>query len=56
MNKNVLLVFQTYMKIFENTPHVGHYRAQPKEYVAELYTFLERLQLIRNEEKIRARL
>ncbi|XP_001606567.1 uncharacterized protein LOC100122957 [Nasonia vitripennis] len=47
---------KTYTKIFEDTPHVGHYRAHPKEYVAELYTFLDRLQLIRNEEKIRARL
>ncbi|KAL7302884.1 uncharacterized protein LOC106653986 [Trichogramma pretiosum] len=47
---------KTYMKIFRNTPHVGHFRAHPKEYVAELYTFLDRLQLIRNEEKIRARL
>ncbi|XP_058794005.1 uncharacterized protein LOC131665854 [Phymastichus coffea] len=47
---------KTYTKVFEDTPHVGHFRAHPKEYVAELYTFLDRLQLIQNQEKIRARL
>ena len=30
-----------YVKIFENSPHVEHYRKYPKEYVAELYAFFE---------------
>ncbi|KAK0167311.1 hypothetical protein PV327_004728 [Microctonus hyperodae] len=46
----------TYVKIFEKSPHVGHFRKYPKEYVNELYTFLDKLNLIKNEEKIRARL
>lgn len=46
----------TYMKIFENSPHVCHYRLYPKEYIAELYAFLDKLNLIRYQEKIRARL
>ncbi|XP_046748298.1 uncharacterized protein LOC124412464 [Diprion similis] len=47
---------ETYMKIFETSPHVGHFHKHPKEYVTELYTFLDKLELIRNEEKIRARM
>lgn len=46
---------KTYVKIFDKSPHVGHYRHYPKEYVAELYAFLNKLNLIQNEEKIRAR-
>lgn len=45
---------KTYVKVFEKSPHVGHYRKYPKEYVAELYAFLHKLHLIQNEEKIRA--
>ena len=44
------------MKIFEESPHVSHFYTYPKEYVAELYAFLQKLNLIQNEEKIRARL
>ncbi|KZC12615.1 PREDICTED: transmembrane protein 53 [Dufourea novaeangliae] len=47
---------KTYVKIFEKSPHVGHYYKYPKEYVAELYAFLNKLQLIQNEEKMRAHL
>ncbi|XP_012269924.2 uncharacterized protein LOC105694125 [Athalia rosae] len=47
---------ETYMKIFEKSPHVGHFYKHPKEYVTELYTFLDKIGLIRNEEKIRARM
>lgn len=47
---------KTYVKIFEESPHVAHFYKYPKEYVAELYTFLQRLNFIRNEEKIKARL
>lgn len=47
---------ETYVKIFEKSPHVGHFQRYPKEYVAELYTFLNKLSLVQNEEKIRARL
>lgn len=45
-----------YVKIFEESPHVAHFYTYPKEYVAELYAFLQKLNLIQNEEKIRARL
>ncbi|XP_067209061.1 uncharacterized protein [Linepithema humile] len=47
---------KTYVKIFEKSPHVAHYYIYPKEYVAELYAFLQKLNLIQNEEKIKARL
>ncbi|XP_066602494.1 uncharacterized protein l(2)k09913 [Prorops nasuta] len=50
------LGMQTYMKIFDKSPHVGHLQKYPKEYVAELYAFLNQLDMIQNEEKIRARL
>ncbi|KAL6444499.1 hypothetical protein ACFW04_001970 [Cataglyphis niger] len=47
---------KTYVKIFEESPHVAHFYKYPKEYVAELYAFLQKLNLIQNEEKIRSRL
>ncbi|XP_034171330.2 transmembrane protein 53-like lethal (2) k09913 [Osmia lignaria lignaria] len=47
---------KTYVKIFENSPHVGHYQKYPKEYVAELYAFLNKLNLIKNEERMRSHL
>ncbi|XP_053974774.1 transmembrane protein 53-B isoform X2 [Hylaeus volcanicus] len=47
---------KTYVKIFEDSPHVGHFQRYPKEYVGELYAFLNELNLIQNEEKMRARL
>ncbi|XP_028049680.1 uncharacterized protein LOC105839005 [Monomorium pharaonis] len=50
------LGIKTYVKIFEESPHVAHFYTYPKEYVAELYAFLQKLNLIQNEEKIRARL
>ncbi|KAH0550394.1 transmembrane protein 53-B [Cotesia glomerata] len=46
----------TYVKIFEKSPHVGHFLKYPKEYVNEIYTFLDKLKMIKNEEKIRARI
>ncbi|XP_070156868.1 uncharacterized protein [Polyergus mexicanus] len=50
------LGIKTYVKIFEESPHVAHFYRYPKEYVAELYAFLQKLNLIQNEEKIRSRL
>lgn len=50
------LGIKTYVKIFEESQHVAHFYTYPKEYVAELYAFLQKLNLIQNEEKIRARL
>ncbi|XP_011690339.1 PREDICTED: uncharacterized protein LOC105451532 [Wasmannia auropunctata] len=50
------LGIKTYVKIFDESPHVAHFYTYPKEYVAELYAFLQKLNLIQNEEKIRARL
>ncbi|KAL0125847.1 hypothetical protein PUN28_004715 [Cardiocondyla obscurior] len=50
------LGIKTYVKTFEESPHVAHFYTYPKEYVAELYAFLQKLNLIQNEEKIRARL
>ncbi|XP_015605484.1 transmembrane protein 53 [Cephus cinctus] len=47
---------ETYVKIFEGSSHVGHFQKHPKEYIAELYKFLDRLHLIQDEEKVRARL
>ncbi|XP_011639162.1 uncharacterized protein LOC105428505 [Pogonomyrmex barbatus] len=47
---------KTYVKIFEESPHVAHFYTYPKEYITELYAFLQKLNLIQNEEKIRARL
>ncbi|XP_078047869.1 transmembrane protein 53-like lethal (2) k09913 isoform X2 [Augochlora pura] len=45
---------KTYVKIFDKSPHVGHLYVYPKEYIGELYAFLGRLNLIQNEEKMRA--
>ncbi|XP_043275358.1 transmembrane protein 53 isoform X2 [Venturia canescens] len=50
------LGIETYVKIFNESPHVGHFQKYPKEYVHELYTFLDKLNMISNEEKIRSRL
>ncbi|XP_043482354.1 transmembrane protein 53 [Leptopilina heterotoma] len=47
---------KTYVKIFENSPHVGHFRKYPKEYIAELYAFMNMLQMIQDEEKVKTRL
>lgn len=52
----VLNGVKTYVKIFDKSPHVGHFRKYPKEYVGELYAFLDKLNLIQNKEKIRAQL
>ncbi|XP_011297755.1 transmembrane protein 53-B [Fopius arisanus] len=46
----------TYVKIFDKSPHVGHFRKYPKEYTHELYTFLNMLKMIKNEDKLRARM
>ncbi|XP_015178811.1 PREDICTED: uncharacterized protein LOC107067651 [Polistes dominula] len=45
---------KTYVKIFDGSPHVGHYRKYPKEYVEELNAFLGMLNLIKNKDKITA--
>ncbi|OAD57622.1 hypothetical protein WN48_01596 [Eufriesea mexicana] len=42
---------KTYVKIFEKSPHVGHYQTYPKEYVAELNAFLNKLHINQNEKK-----
>lgn len=44
---------------FEKSPHVGHFRKYPKEYIAALTDFMDSLQLEENfieKEKIRAKL
>ncbi|XP_063980090.1 transmembrane protein 53 [Diachasmimorpha longicaudata] len=46
----------TYVKIFDKSPHVGHFQKYPKEYTHELYTFLNMLKMVKNEDKLRARL
>ena len=40
------------MKVFEDSAHVMHYQKYPKEYIAQLYSFLDKLQLIQDKEKI----
>lgn len=46
---------KTYIKIFDGSPHVGHYRKYPKEYVAEIHAFLDILNLMKNKDKIVAK-
>nr|CAD7463575.1 unnamed protein product [Timema tahoe] len=46
----------TYVKCWDKSPHVGHFRKHPKEYVTELATFLDRLGLVAYPEKIEAKL
>lgn len=43
---------KTYMKIFEKSRHVEHYRKYPKEYTAELYAFLNKLNLMQKKKKV----
>ncbi|CAH1123920.1 unnamed protein product [Ceutorhynchus assimilis] len=38
-------------KVFEKSPHVGHYRKYPKEYVAEIHGFLKSINLNKQMEK-----
>ncbi|XP_014615473.1 PREDICTED: uncharacterized protein LOC106793222 [Polistes canadensis] len=45
---------KTYIKIFDGSPHVGHYLKYPKEYVEELNAFLGMLNLIKDKDKITA--
>ncbi|KAK7870004.1 hypothetical protein R5R35_011971 [Gryllus longicercus] len=47
---------KTYMKCWDKSPHVLHYRHHPKEYAAELYAFMDRLGMLANPEKFRAKL
>nr|CAD7199104.1 unnamed protein product [Timema douglasi] len=49
-------VSSTYVKCWDKSPHVGHFRKHPKEYVTELATFLDRLGLVAYPEKIEAKL
>lgn len=48
------LGIKTYVKIFNGSPHVGHYLKYPKEYVEELHAFLGMLNLIKDKDKITA--
>ncbi|XP_050502689.1 transmembrane protein 53-B isoform X2 [Diabrotica virgifera virgifera] len=48
---------QVTFKTWENTPHVGHYQAHPKEYLSELNSFLGSLNIkqpSKIEEKVKA--
>ncbi|KAI4502598.1 hypothetical protein M0802_002510 [Mischocyttarus mexicanus] len=45
---------KTYVKIFDGSPHVGHYLKYPKEYVEELNAFLGMLNLVKGKDKITA--
>lgn len=38
-------------KVFEKSPHVGHFRKYPKEYVAQINGFLDAVQLNRDAQK-----
>ncbi|KAL1489579.1 hypothetical protein ABEB36_013531 [Hypothenemus hampei] len=38
-------------KVFEKSPHVGHFRKYPKEYIAEIYQFLDGLNLNQSEKE-----
>lgn len=60
-NKNVYekwekMGIKTYVKCWDQSPHVGHFRKYPKEYIAELYAFLDGLGLVAYPEKIQAKL
>ncbi|PSN37649.1 hypothetical protein C0J52_05608, partial [Blattella germanica] len=46
----------TYVKCWDKSPHVGHFRKYPKEYITELYAFLDGLGLVPYPEKIQAKL
>ncbi|KAJ8868732.1 hypothetical protein PR048_030271 [Dryococelus australis] len=50
------LGMKTYMKCWDKSPHVGHFRKHPEEYLAELSTFLNRLDEDVSANKIRAKL
>ncbi|PNF15303.1 hypothetical protein B7P43_G00970, partial [Cryptotermes secundus] len=50
------LGLKTYVKCWDQSPHVGHFHKHPKEYLAELYAFLDRLGLVAYPEKIQAKL
>ncbi|XP_044729003.1 transmembrane protein 53-B-like [Chrysoperla carnea] len=43
-------------KCFEKSSHVGHYRKYPKEYMAELYSFINELGLVQYPEKVKVQL
>ncbi|XP_019766152.1 transmembrane protein 53 isoform X2 [Dendroctonus ponderosae] len=38
-------------KVFEKSPHVGHFRKYPKEYVAQIYGFLDAVKMNRDAQK-----
>ncbi|XP_063237971.1 uncharacterized protein LOC134539693 [Bacillus rossius redtenbacheri] len=50
------LGIKTYMKCWDKSPHVGHYRKHPEEYLGELSAFLNRLNQDAHASKIRAKL
>lgn len=39
-------------KLFEKSPHVGHFRKYPKEYISDIYNFLDTLDLKKDSEKL----
>ncbi|XP_049765235.1 transmembrane protein 53 [Schistocerca cancellata] len=42
---------RVYTKCWDESPHVGHFRAHPQEYMAEIYAFLDKLNLVQNPER-----
>lgn len=49
------LGMKTYLKVFEKSPHVGHYRYYPEEYVAEVAAFLANIDLLPVACKVQAK-
>ncbi|XP_066999131.1 transmembrane protein 53-B isoform X2 [Anabrus simplex] len=46
----------TRVKCWDKSPHVLHFKMHPKEYMAELFAFLDRLNLVEHPEKVKAKL
>ncbi|KAF4520708.1 hypothetical protein B566_EDAN012495 [Ephemera danica] len=49
------LGMKTYLKVFEKSPHVGHYHYYPEEYVAEVAAFLANIDLLPVACKVQAK-
>lgn len=47
---------QVTWKCWDRSPHVGHFRKHPEEYVQLMFNHLQTVNLVRNPEKLRAKL
>nr|CAD7266560.1 unnamed protein product [Timema shepardi] len=50
------LGMKVYVKCWDDSPHIGHFRKYPEEYLAQLVLFLGRADLIPCQEKLQAKL